>query len=57
MPGTLDRWFDLRANTTNAGTEVRAGITTFMVMAIPSRWPPAWGSTPSWPSSWWPGAG
>ena len=29
----LERWFDLRARGTTAGTEVLAGITTFMVMA------------------------
>ena len=33
MPGTLDRWFQLRARGTDVGTEVRAGLTTFMVMA------------------------
>ena len=30
---TLDRWFRLRERGTDVGTEVRAGITTFMVMA------------------------
>src|ERR687897_20683 len=29
----LDRWFQLRARSTDVGTEVRAGLTTFMVMA------------------------
>ncbi len=29
----LERWFDLRAQGTTVGTEVLAGITTFMVMA------------------------
>ncbi len=29
----LERWFDLRARGTTVGTEVLAGITTFMVMA------------------------
>jgi AGZA family xanthine/uracil permease-like MFS transporter len=29
----LERWFQLRARGTDVGTEVRAGITTFMVMA------------------------
>ncbi len=29
----LDRWFDLHARGTDVGTEVRAGVTTFMVMA------------------------
>jgi adenine/guanine/hypoxanthine permease len=34
MTGTrLDRWFDLPARSTDVGTEVRAGVTTFMVMA------------------------
>ncbi len=33
VPGTLDRWFDLHARGTDVGTEVRAGVTTFMVMA------------------------
>src|SRR5689334_21126892 len=31
--GLLDGWFQLRARGTNVGTEVRAGLTTFMVMA------------------------
>ena len=31
--GGLDGWFQLRARGTNVGTEVRAGLTTFMVMA------------------------
>ena len=30
---TLDRWFRLRERGTDVGTEVRAGVTTFMVMA------------------------
>jgi AGZA family xanthine/uracil permease-like MFS transporter len=29
----LDRWFELRARGTTAGTEVLAGLTTFMIMA------------------------
>src|SRR3990170_4268038 len=29
----LERWFDLRARGTTVGTEVLAGVTTFMVMA------------------------
>ena len=33
MPGALDGWFQLRLRGTNVGTEVRAGLTTFMVMA------------------------
>jgi AGZA family xanthine/uracil permease-like MFS transporter len=33
MPGALDRWFGLRERGTDVGTEVRAGVTTFMVMA------------------------
>ena len=106
MTSTLERWFQLRAHGTKVGTEVRAGLTTFMVMAyiifvnpiilgyvgVPgldgkglpfasdadrdlshrrpalhrhgglhattrSRWPPAWGSTRSSPSSWSPAAG
>src|SRR2546427_11796480 len=31
--GALDGWFQLRARGTDVGTEVRAGLTTFMVMA------------------------
>jgi len=31
--GALDGWFQLRARGTDLGTEVRAGLTTFMVMA------------------------
>src|SRR5437763_15848804 len=31
--GALDGWFQLRARGTNLATEVRAGLTTFMVMA------------------------
>jgi len=31
--GALDGWFQLRARGTNVGVEVRAGLTTFMVMA------------------------
>src|SRR6266850_5289094 len=31
--GALDGWFQLRARGTNVATEVRAGLTTFMVMA------------------------
>ena len=30
---TLERWFGLRERATDVGTEVRAGVTTFMVMA------------------------
>jgi len=30
---TLERWFRLRERATDVGTEVRAGVTTFMVMA------------------------
>jgi AGZA family xanthine/uracil permease-like MFS transporter len=33
MRGTLDRWFHLQERGTDVGTEVRAGLTTFMVMA------------------------
>ena len=33
MSQTLERWFQLRARSTDVGTEVRAGLTTFMVMA------------------------
>jgi adenine/guanine/hypoxanthine permease len=34
MPDTvLERWFRLRERATDVGTEVRAGVTTFMVMA------------------------
>jgi AGZA family xanthine/uracil permease-like MFS transporter len=33
MTDTLERWFQLRAHGTKVGTEVRAGVTTFMVMA------------------------
>jgi AGZA family xanthine/uracil permease-like MFS transporter len=34
MPGpALERWFRLREHGTDVGTEVRAGVTTFMVMA------------------------
>jgi adenine/guanine/hypoxanthine permease len=34
MPSTaLERWFRLREHGTTVGTEVRAGVTTFMVMA------------------------
>ena len=33
MTSTLERWFQLRAHGTKVGTEVRAGLTTFMVMA------------------------
>jgi adenine/guanine/hypoxanthine permease len=33
MPGALDGWFHLRERGTHVGTEVRAGLTTFMVMA------------------------
>jgi AGZA family xanthine/uracil permease-like MFS transporter len=33
MPGTLDRWFGLHERGTDVATEVRAGLTTFMVMA------------------------
>src|SRR5262245_48261010 len=33
MTATLERWFQLRAHGTKVGTEVRAGVTTFMVMA------------------------
>src|SRR6185295_19717205 len=33
MTDTLERWFQLRAHGTKLATEVRAGITTFMVMA------------------------
>ncbi|HEX9819188.1 MAG TPA: NCS2 family permease [Methylomirabilota bacterium] len=33
MPATLDRWFRLHERGTDVGTEVRAGLTTFMVMA------------------------
>jgi adenine/guanine/hypoxanthine permease len=34
MTGTrLDRWFDLPARSTDVATELRAGVTTFMVMA------------------------
>jgi AGZA family xanthine/uracil permease-like MFS transporter len=33
MPGTLERRFRLREQGTDAATEVRAGLTTFMVMA------------------------
>ncbi len=29
----LERWFDLRAKGTTVGTEILAGVTTFMVMA------------------------
>ena len=29
----LDRWFRLHARGTDVGAEVRAGLTTFMVMA------------------------
>src|ERR1051326_5876129 len=31
--GALEGWFQLRARGTDVGTEVRAGLTTFMVMA------------------------
>jgi adenine/guanine/hypoxanthine permease len=31
--GILERWFRLRERATDVGTEVRAGVTTFMVMA------------------------
>jgi adenine/guanine/hypoxanthine permease len=31
--GILERWFRLRERATDVGTEVRAGLTTFMVMA------------------------
>ena len=31
--GALDGWFQLRARGTSVATEVRAGLTTFMVMA------------------------
>src|SRR6267142_5243023 len=31
--GALDGWFQLRARGTDVGAEVRAGVTTFMVMA------------------------
>ena len=31
--GALERWFRLRERATDVGTEVRAGVTTFMVMA------------------------
>ena len=31
--GGLDGWFQLRARGTDVGTEVRAGLATFMVMA------------------------
>src|SRR5438132_8935345 len=31
--GALDGWFQLRARGTDVGAEVRAGLTTFMVMA------------------------
>lgn len=30
----LERWFKLRQNNTNVRTEVIAGVTTFMAMAI-----------------------
>jgi AGZA family xanthine/uracil permease-like MFS transporter len=33
MTSTLERWFHLHARGTKVGTEVRAGLTTFMVMA------------------------
>jgi len=33
MTDTLERWFQLHARGTNVGAEVRAGVTTFMVMA------------------------
>ena len=33
MTDTLERWFQLRTHGTKVGTEVRAGVTTFMVMA------------------------
>src|SRR5213594_3998585 len=33
MPGALDGWFQIRQRGTDVGTEVRAGLTTFMVMA------------------------
>jgi adenine/guanine/hypoxanthine permease len=33
MTSTLERWFQLHARGTKVGTEVRAGLTTFMVMA------------------------
>ena len=33
MTSTLERWFQLHARGTNVGVEVRAGLTTFMVMA------------------------
>jgi adenine/guanine/hypoxanthine permease len=33
MSGALERWFQLRQRGTDFGTEVRAGLTTFMVMA------------------------
>ena len=33
MPGTPDRWFALHERGTDVATEVRAGLTTFMVMA------------------------
>src|SRR5246127_5714857 len=33
MTDTLERWFQLRTRGTDLGTEVRAGLTTFMVMA------------------------
>ena len=33
MTSTLERWFQLKAHGTKVGTEVRAGLTTFMVMA------------------------
>jgi adenine/guanine/hypoxanthine permease len=33
MTSTLERWFHLPARGTTVGTEVRAGLTTFMVMA------------------------
>src|SRR5204862_7183006 len=33
MPGALDGWFQIRQRGTYVGTELRAGLTTFMVMA------------------------
>src|SRR5256885_3306642 len=33
MPGAFDGWFQIRQRGTDVGTEVRAGLTTFMVMA------------------------
>jgi AGZA family xanthine/uracil permease-like MFS transporter len=51
--GFLERTFALTARGTSVGTEVRAGLTTFMVMSYwgsgrtsRSRSRPAWASTP-----------